>query len=59
MTVYATLVNVYVKSGETIHSNQEIGQIYTDSDDKSGILHFEIWEENKKINPTDWLTNFN
>ena len=59
LTVYANLVNVYVKSGETIHSNQEIGQIYTDSDDKSGILHFEIWEENKKINPTDWLTNFN
>ncbi len=59
LTVYANLVNVYVKSGETIHSNQDIGQIYTDSDDKSGILHFEIWEENKKINPADWLTNFN
>ncbi len=59
LTVYANLVNVYVKSGETIHSNQDIGQIYTDSDDKSGILHFEIWEENKKINPADWLINFN
>ncbi len=59
LTVYANLVDVYVKSGENIQSNQNIGQIYTNDQDKSGILHFEIWEENKKINPIDWLSNFN
>ena len=59
LTVYANLVDVYVKNGDVIQSNQEIGQIYTDSNEKSGILHFEIWEENKKINPVDWLVKYN
>ncbi len=55
ITVYANLVNVFVKSGELIKSSQGIGQIYAEENSKNGILHFEIWEENKKINPTTWL----
>lgn len=55
LTVYANLATVYVKSGQEIKSNQSIGQIFADSIDKNGILHFEIWEESKKINPLYWL----
>ncbi len=59
LTVYANLIDVFVKNGDTIRSNQNIGKIYTETNEKNGILHFEIWEENKKINPADWLTKFN
>ncbi len=56
LTVYANLVRVYVKSGDSVKSDQSIGQIYAETNDKSGILHFEIWEENNKINPLNWLS---
>ncbi len=59
LTVYANLIDVFVKNGDVIKSKEEIGKIYTEDQEKNGILHFEIWEENKKINPRDWLTNFN
>ncbi len=59
LTVYANLADVFVKNGDIIKSSQGIGKIYSETNDKNGILHFEIWEENKKINPTDWLTKFN
>ncbi len=55
LTVYANLAIVNVKTGQVIKSNQNIGEIFASSDDKSGVLHFEIWEENKKTNPLDWL----
>ncbi len=55
LTVYANLASVNVKNGQDISSNQSIGQIFADDNNKNGILHFEIWEENKKINPVDWL----
>ncbi|TLX77106.1 hypothetical protein E9993_05330 [Labilibacter sediminis] len=55
LTVYANLATVYVKNGQEIKSNQSIGQIFADKNNKSGILHFEIWEESKKINPLHWL----
>lgn len=57
LTVYANMSTVYVKSGQEVKSDQKIGQIFSDSNDKSGILHFEIWKENNKINPIDWLVN--
>lgn len=55
LSVYANLAIVNVKTGQVLKSNQSIGEIFASSDDKSGVLHFEIWEENKKTNPLDWL----
>jgi septal ring factor EnvC (AmiA/AmiB activator) len=55
LTVYANLAHVFVKNGQTLTSNQRIGKIYSDVSDKNGILHFELWEDNKKINPLHWL----
>ncbi len=55
LTVYANLAKVNVKNGQVVKSNENIGEIFADVKDKNGILHFEIWEESKKINPLDWL----
>lgn len=55
LSVYANLSVVNVKTGQVIKSNQIIGEIFDGNDDKSGVLHFEIWEENIKTNPLDWL----
>jgi len=55
LTVYANLRDVNVRVGETIATATKIGTIYEGEGDTSGVLHFEIWEENKKLNPEIWL----
>ncbi len=55
LSVYANLAIVNVKTGQAVKSNENIGEIFANTDDKSGVLHFEIWEENKKTNPLEWL----
>ncbi|GHT73713.1 peptidase [Bacteroidia bacterium] len=55
LTLYAYLEQVYVKQGETVKTGQDIGKIYTDREDGSTILHFEIWKEQTKLNPSLWL----
>ena len=40
-----------------VNSNKILGEVFIESKEKSGTLHFEIWEESKKINPISWLKN--
>jgi len=57
LTVYSNLVNVQVKSGDKVSIKQTIGTIGTDSDDGSKtVLKFQIWKENEKQNPEDWIS---
>jgi septal ring factor EnvC (AmiA/AmiB activator) len=55
LTVYANLKEIYVKQGQKIQSNEKIGTLYKESKDAKGVLHFEIWKENQKLNPSQWL----
>jgi len=56
LTVYSNLINVQVKSGEKVAIKQTIGTIGTDSDDAAKtVLKFQIWKENEKLNPEDWI----
>ncbi|WP_430811417.1 MULTISPECIES: murein hydrolase activator EnvC family protein [unclassified Carboxylicivirga] len=55
LTVYANLDSVRVKKGENVTKNSLIGTIYNGQGENSGVLHFEIWEESKKLNPEHWL----
>jgi murein hydrolase activator len=56
LTVYSNLVNVKVKSGDKVSVKQTIGTIGTDSDDgDKTVLKFQIWKENVKLNPEDWI----
>ncbi len=55
LTVYSNLVNVQVKSGDKVSIKQTIGTIGTDGDDDKTVLKFQIWRENAKLDPEDWI----
>ncbi len=54
LTVYTNLQRVFVKVGDNVKPQQEIGEIYTDSNGKA-ILNFQIWKENSLQNPETWI----
>ena len=56
LTVYSNLREVVVKKGDKVTTKQNIGTVYSDSNenDKS-ILKFQIWKESTKLNPEDWI----
>lgn len=55
LTVYANLANVQVKAGQKLLSGDKVGSIFFGDGDNSGILHFEIWNESVKVNPSEWI----
>lgn len=56
LSVYSNLREVTVKKGDKVATKQEIGTVYTDREDgNKSILKFQIWEENQKLDPEDWL----
>jgi len=55
LSVYSNLREVTVKKGDKVSTKQNIGTIYTDDEDNKSILKFQIWLENQKLNPEDWL----
>ena len=58
LSVYSNLSEVFVKQGDKVTTKQAIGKIYTDNDDEGkSVLQFQIWKENQKLNPQDWLAS--
>ena len=56
LTVYSNLSQVYVKAGDKVSTRQAIGKIFTDTEaGNTTILHFQLWKEKTKLNPTPWL----
>lgn len=53
LTVYANLTEVLVKVDEPIAAGQHLGKLSA----KGGIsvLKFQVWKENTKLNPEEWL----
>jgi len=47
-SVYSKLARVYVNQGDQVRTNQHIGDI-------EEVLHFELWEEKTKQNPSHWI----
>jgi septal ring factor EnvC (AmiA/AmiB activator) len=56
-TLYQNLISVNVKKGDKVKTKQNIGKVFTDDNLKSTILHLEIWEEMKKLDPEIWLAH--
>jgi len=54
-SVYSGLTEISVQMGEKIYSKQEIGTIMTDENKQKTHLHFEIWKNYEKQNPSHWL----
>ena len=56
LTLYSNIDQVYVKQGEPVNTGQSLGKIYTDEEKgNSGLLHFEIWKEQTKLDPMEWI----
>lgn len=56
LSVYSNLREVTVNTGDKVKAMQSIGAVYTDSGDgNKTILKFQIWHENQKLNPEEWL----
>ena len=56
LTVYSNLREVVVKKGDQVDAKQTIGTVFTDyDDDNKTILKFQIWRENQKMDPEDWI----
>lgn len=55
LTVYSNLENVDIKKGDKVKTKQSIGRIFTDPDDNSTRLHFELWNGTLMQNPQIWV----
>lgn len=54
LSVYSNLKEVNVVAGQQVKTKQRIGAIF--SDENKTALKFQVWRENEKMNPEDWIT---
>lgn len=54
-TVYSHLEEVFVQKGETVKGRQLIGKLSIDAATNTSEVHFEVWKEKVRLNPTDWV----
>ena len=54
---YQNLSSIFVKKGDKINANDEIGIVFTNESSGKTILKFNIFNELKPENPTIWLDN--
>ena len=55
-TLYAHLSKATVKEGDTVTKGQEIGEAGSTGNSTGPHLHFELWIENVRVNPMEYLT---
>ena len=53
-TVYSGLKNIMVSSGDKVKAKQVLGQIVK-GEETGAVLQFQIWKNNKRMDPEDWL----
>ena len=54
---YQNLSSIFVKKGDKINANDEIGIVFTNESNGKTVLKFNIFNELKPENPTIWLDN--
>lgn len=54
LTVYAGLKEVFVRSGQKVTTNQEIGKVFSNNDGVSE-LRFQIFKNTTALDPAGWL----
>jgi murein hydrolase activator len=55
LSVYSNLVDVDVKPGDYLKKGAIIGQVFNGQTKNEQVLHLEIYRENRKLNPEQWL----
>ncbi len=55
-TVYGNIQNAAVKVGDNVKQGQNLGKLAPSDDDTShSSIHFEVWHNRDKMNPSDWI----
>ena len=54
---YQNLSSIFVKKGDKINANDEIGVVFTNESNGKTVLKFNIFNELEPENPTIWLDN--
>lgn len=55
-TLYAHMKKgLLVKNGQTVKTGQKIGYMGNSGNTNGAHLHFEVWKDGKRINPTEYL----
>jgi len=55
LTVYSNLVDVNVRPGQQVAKGEIIGEVYRDKSSNENILHLELYRENERLDPEEWL----
>ena len=55
LTVYSNLVDVNIRPGEQVSKGEIIGEVYRDKSSNENVLHLELYRENERLNPAEWL----
>lgn len=60
LTVYQNIVGVRVKQGDKVEAKQEIGKVFSDSENgNKAVLKFYVFEERLKMDPELWISKKN
>jgi septal ring factor EnvC (AmiA/AmiB activator) len=54
-TVYARLSDIAVNPGETVSTRQVIAKVGKETSTSASMLHFQIWQGSKTLDPEDWF----
>ena len=54
-TTYSNIAKVYVRKGDRLKTGGQIGTIGRDTNAGGHVLHFEIWRNKSKQNPSSWI----
>lgn len=55
ITAYKNLSKVYVKKGDKVFSNQNIGEVFTNNSTGKSTIQFSIFQNTTPINPLIWI----
>ena len=55
LTVYQNLSSAKVKKGDKVTTKQTIGTVAQNASSNTYELHFEIWKNDRYVNPNEWL----
>ena len=55
LTVYSNLSKVFVKVGDIVKSNSEIGEVYSDPASGKAIFNLQVWQESSIQDPAQWI----
>lgn len=55
ITIYNNLEKVFVKRGDTVVTEQELGEVATSKANGKTTLHFLVYKNDQKMDPADWI----